>query len=112
MNNLPISETIIKGKAINFAQELQVKEFHASNVWFEIWRGRLNVSFKAIAEEEKVVTTEMASLWWETHLPTILSQFELKDICNIDEFGLSYQALPTKTMKLKAKKFVGGKSKN
>ena len=54
----------------------------------------------------------MASLWWETHLPTILSQFELKDICNIDEFGLSYQALPTKTMKLKAKKFVGGKSKN
>ena len=30
MNNLPISETIIKGKAISFAQELQVKEFHAS----------------------------------------------------------------------------------
>ena len=112
MNNLPISETTLKEKAISLAQELQVEEFHASNGWFERWRGRFNVSFKVISEEEKAVTTEMASLWWETHLPTILSQFELKNICNTDEFRLFYQALSTKTMKLKAKKSVGGKSKN
>ena len=54
----------------------------------------------------------MTSSWWETHLSTILWRSELKDIYNADEFGLFYQALPTKTMELTVKKCVGGKSKN
>ena len=35
MNNLLISGTILREKAISFAQELQVEKFHASNGWFE-----------------------------------------------------------------------------
>ena len=37
----------------------------------------------------------MTSPWWDTHLPTSLTQFELKGIYNADEFGLFYQALFT-----------------
>ena len=82
MNNLPVSGTILKEKAISYAQELKAGEFHASNGWFEKWKARFYVSFKTITEEEKVVTAEMTSSWWKTHLSTVLSQFELKDIYN------------------------------
>ena len=96
MNNLPISGIILKEKAISYARELQVEEFQASNGWFERWKNRFNVSFKTIAGEEKAVTPEMTSSWWETHLPTILSRFDLKDIYNADEFGLFLSSITYK----------------
>ena len=46
---------------------------------------------------------------FETRLPTILSNYSLADIYNADEFGLFYQALPSKTMHFKNEKQVGGK---
>ena len=39
------------------------------------------------------------------------SRCDLKDIYNADEFGLFYQALPTKTMELKGEKCTGGKKR-
>ena len=41
-------------------------EFHASRRWFERWKVRFNVSFKAIAGEEKAVTPGMTKRRWET----------------------------------------------
>lgn len=40
MNNLPINRTIIKKKAVTYAQELQVEEFHYPNGWFDRWKAR------------------------------------------------------------------------
>ena len=110
-NNLPVNGTVVKEKAISYAKELQIEGFKASNGWFERWKSRFNVSFKAIAGEEKSVTPELTSSWWETYLHTILSRCDLKDIYNADEFGLFYQALPTKTMELKGEKCTGGKNR-
>lgn len=59
MNNLLIIGTILKEKAISYVQELQVEEFHASNGWFERWKARYNISFKAIAGEGKAITPKM-----------------------------------------------------
>ena len=109
-NNLPVNGTVVKEKAIGYAKELQIEGFKASNGWFERWKTRFNVSFKAIVGEEKSVTPEMTSSWLETYLPTILSRYDLKDIYNADEFGLFYQALPTKTMELKGETCTGGKN--
>ena len=50
-------------KAISYAQEHQVEEFHASNGRFEIWKTRFNVSFRAFAGEEKALAPEMTSSW-------------------------------------------------
>ena len=77
-NNLPVNGTVVKEKAIGYAKELQIEGFTASNGWFERWKTRFNVSFKAIAGEEKSVTPEMTSSWLETYLPTILSRYDLK----------------------------------
>ena len=49
---------------------------------------------KTITGESASVTTEMAALWNETTLPTLLSNYKLEDTFNADEFGLFYQCLP------------------
>ena len=51
----------------------------------------------------------MTSPWFETRLSTILSNYSLADIYNVDEFGLFYQALSSKTMHFKKEKCFGGK---
>ena len=38
MNNLLISGTILKEKAISYARELQVEEFHVLNRWLRRWK--------------------------------------------------------------------------
>ena len=43
------------------------------------------------------VTPEMVNAWSETSLPTLLYNYDLKDIYKTDEFGLFYQCVPNKT---------------
>ena len=51
----------------------------------------------------------MTASWFETRLPTILSNYERPDIYNADEFGLFFQALSSKSLHLKDEKCIGGK---
>ena len=51
----------------------------------------------------------MTGSWVQTHLPTILSRYDLRDIYNADEFGLFCQQLPTKSFHLKGERCAGGK---
>ena len=100
---------ILKEKAIKYAEELGIENFKASNSWFERWKGRHEISFKTVSGEAKSCTEEMTASWEESTLPTILSNYELADIYNADEFGLFYKALPDKSLQLKSEKCVGGK---
>ena len=50
----------------------------------------------------------MTASWEQTHLPTILSRYELRDIYNADEFGLFYQQLPIKSFHLKGERCTEG----
>ena len=51
----------------------------------------------------------MTASWEDTHLPKILSRYELRDIYKADEFGLFYQQLPTKSFHRKGERCAGGK---
>ena len=62
---------------------------------------RLLQKFIFVLGEVKAVTEDMTASWFETRLPTILSNYELPDIYNADEFGLFFQALPSKSLHLK-----------
>ena len=55
------------------------------------------------------VTREMTAPWEETTLPTLLARYQLKDIFNVDEFGLFYEALPSKSLHFRGKRCSGGK---
>ena len=49
-----------------------------------------NVSFKKVSGESKAVTTVMVDGWNKTTLPTLLSNYDLENIYNADEFGFCY----------------------
>ena len=59
--------------------------------------------------ESRSVSTEMTNAQNETSLPTILSRYKLKDIYNVNEFGLFYQGFPKKALHMKDEKCSGGK---
>ena len=69
---------------------------------------RYGVSFKNISGESKSVTEEMTAPWTETTLPTLLSRYPFENIFNADKFGLLFQCLPNKTLRLKGEKCSGG----
>lgn len=106
---LPISGPVIKEKAAKYAVELGIDDFKASNGWFDRWKGRHEIAFKTVSGEAQSCTKEMTASWEESTLPTILSNYELRDIYNADEFGLFYKALPDKSLHLKSENCVGGK---
>ena len=56
------------------------------------------ITFKEVSGESENVTKEMTAPWEETTLPTILARYQLKDIFNVDEFGLFYETLPSKSL--------------
>ena len=51
----------------------------------------------------------MTAPWEETTLPKILARYQLKDIFNVDEFGLFYEAMPSKSLHFRSKRCSGGK---
>ena len=51
----------------------------------------------------------MVNAWAETSLPTLLYNYDLKDIYNADVFGLFYQHVPNKTYQLKSERWSCGK---
>ena len=80
--NVPLSGAIIQEKASQYAKELSIENFKASDGWLCRWKERNNVTFKTISGELYFVTPDTL----ETSLPTLLYNYDLKDIYNADEF--------------------------
>ena len=106
---IPISGTILREKALKYSEELGIDNFKASNGWLDRWKNRHGVTFKTVSGEAKSCTADMTASWEQTTLPTILTNYKLRDIYNADEFGLFYKTLPDKTLHLKSEKCIGGK---
>ena len=70
---------------------------------------RHGITFKGVSGESENVTKEMTVPLEETTLPTMLARYQLKDIFNADEFGLFYEALPSKPLHFRGKRCSGGK---
>ena len=51
----------------------------------------------------------MINTWKQTSLPTLLSNYDLKDIYNDGEFGLFYKCMTNKTCQLQSEKCSRGK---
>ena len=70
---------------------------------------RHDIAFKEVSGESEKFSKEMTAPWEEATLLTILARYQLKDIFNADEFGLFYEALPSKSLHFRGKRCSGGK---
>ena len=68
------------------------------------FRFKNNVFFKKVSGESKAVTTVMVVEWNKTTLPTLLSNNDLENIYNAEEFGFCYQCLPDRSYQFKTDK--------
>ncbi|XP_042913701.1 tigger transposable element-derived protein 6-like [Parasteatoda tepidariorum] len=94
--NIPISGLILKEKALQFANELGVSEFSASNGWFEWFKERHGLSFKKMCGE--VVDTRPVEEWKNDLLKDVLQRYNPCDVFNLDETGLFFRLVPDKTL--------------
>ena len=62
----------------------------------------------SVSGEWKSLTPLMVNALWKTSLPTILSNYDLKYIYNVDEFGLFYQSFLNETYQLNLGKCSSG----
>ena len=81
------------GKISRFCDTIGVENFQASHGWLFKWKNRFDIKFKDVVGEGNQVTPK----------------YDLRDIYNLDEFGLFYQSLPKKTMHMRGKKCLWGK---
>ena len=84
-----VNTLILKEKSSIFAKAFVITDFVPSDSWITRWKRLFNISFKKISGERVSCTPEMVSPWKETSLPTLLSNYDLKNIYNADEFGLN-----------------------
>uniref|UniRef100_H3BCK3 HTH CENPB-type domain-containing protein n=1 Tax=Latimeria chalumnae TaxID=7897 RepID=H3BCK3_LATCH len=106
--NMPVSETMIQEKALEFAKQLNKPDFKASNGWLGRFKGRHNIAFSAVSGEKGCVDGDVVEDW-KLKLPDIIARYQPKDIYNMDESGCVKHALPTKTLAVRGEDCTGGK---
>lgn len=94
---LPISRTIIRARALHEARVRGIINFKASDGWFYKWRIRFNVgdSTRLFGEAGDVDLATVGPIIEE--LKRKLAIYKRRNIFNMDESGLLYRALPSRT---------------
>ena len=59
---------------------MNTENFQVLNGWLRRSKEKNNTSFKTVSGESKSVIPEMVNMWSETSLPTLLSNYDIKDI--------------------------------
>ncbi|XP_049315732.1 tigger transposable element-derived protein 4-like [Bactrocera dorsalis] len=104
--NLPLSGTILKQKAKDFAEALGHHEFEASTGWF---KRRHGIVQKTLCGESADVNLQNREEWVMNVLPRLIENYNANDIFNADETGLFFKCLPNKTLTFKTEQWFGGK---
>ena len=109
--NVVETASVLKPKAQELTEKINIKGFQASDSWLDCWKNRHNVSFKTVSGEGNSCATEMTAPWKKTTLPKILSKYRLDKIYNADEFGLFFRMQPNKSLNLRSEIWTGGGNK-
>ncbi|KAL4096693.1 hypothetical protein QTP88_021598 [Uroleucon formosanum] len=108
-NNVPISGPVLKTKAENFAQQLGIIDFKASEGWLGKFKQRHNITYGKISGEALNVDLNVTNSWLINVWPKLNEKYTPDNIFNADETGIFYKMTPDKTLKFKGEKCVGGK---
>lgn len=108
--NIPLSGSMVKEKALFYAQSLGHSNFQASNGWLQKFKIRNSICEKVICGESADVSDEKCLEWTQSVLKNILEKYDPKDIFNADETGLFFKCIPNRTLTFKNDKCFGGKN--
>lgn len=103
-----ISGAILKEKAQAIASQLYADEI-ISDGWIQRWKKRHAIKASAISGESGSVNQSVVDEWKNNQLQKILEKYSPQDIYNVDETGLFWKAMPTRTLAFKGEKCSGGK---
>lgn len=106
--NVAINGNLLKEKACEYGDKLNLPNFVASNGYLDRFKKRHGLKFMNIVGEKQSVPTEVYENWLE-NLPNILKNYEPKNVYNLDETGLFYKLMPSKTIAFKNEDCSGGK---
>ena len=100
--NVPVSQDILKNKAIEFynrAKEngAQLPNFEASNGWLEKFQNRYDISSKCITGESESACLDQVENGRKL-LQDIIATFNLESVYNADETGLFFRLGPNRTL--------------
>ena len=98
----------MKEKVIHIAESLGIDYFCTSNGWLNKFCNKNNIAFKTLCGGSADVDEELCEDW-KSSLSIILAGYEDRDVYNLDETGLFFRALPTKSLVEKTEEVKRGK---
>ena len=101
LKNITVSGIELQAKALEFAQKFKHPEFKASCGSLDNLKKKNSICWKTNVGEAGLVDQEVVRRWKELTLPDIIKDYDINDIFNADESGLSYKAILTKSVQFK-----------
>ncbi|XP_033127522.1 tigger transposable element-derived protein 6-like [Anneissia japonica] len=107
-SNIPLNDNLLRKEALSYAKEIGKHNFSASNGWLQKWKHRtyIDILNMQVAEENGDVGNESIESWHE-HAQELMKNCEAKDIWNMDETGVFWKALPSKSIATKGGQCTG-----
>ena len=104
-HKFPISEVLLQERALNFATDFGNNDFKASNGWLGSFLPRHNVAFITWKWRLDNSITDNS----KQKLPSLLEDYDPKDIFNMDKTGLFFWQTKNQTIFERGEKCSGGK---
>lgn len=108
VSGLPINESLLEEEAKNYCLKNNINDFKASHGYFCKFYNREAVSIKHIHGDASNVDHELAEDW-KSKLNDLTNAYAPKDVFNVDELGLFFQLIPSKTLTVKGNNCKNGK---
>eukprot|EP00795_Rhopilema_esculentum_P012772 gene12772-3505_t len=100
---------LLKQKANELATELGHEGFQCSDGWLDRFKRRRAITFRIVSGEANSVSKVIVDDWLCNKLPSLLEEYDPKDVFNADETGPFFKMLPDRTYTYKGDNCHGGK---
>lgn len=97
LKKVPVSCDFLCKKAEQFMQIMSVKKLRPTDGWLSQWKEWNNIVYCQLYSEKQDADLDTADYWKVNILPDLLEDYDPSQICNTDETGLIYRALPELT---------------